>query len=137
MKEIRVKAQASEVDIVTEFLEEELEEMNCSVKKRIQICVAADEIFGNIAMYAYPEGDGDVKISTETDESRIRITFEDSGIPYNPLLAEDPDITLPDDERMPGGLGILIVRQTMDEVLYEYKDGRNILTVVKNLAEEA
>ena len=99
----------------------------------MQIDVAIDELFTNIASYAYaPEtGKATVRIETEEDPRAAVITFIDRGRPYNPLLAEEPDITLSAEERRIGGLGIFIARKTMDDMRYEYRDGQNILRIKK------
>ena len=100
----------------------------------MQIDVAIEEIFVNIAHYAYPEGEGDAVISVGADTAAggVQIVFEDEGIPYDPLKNEDPDITLSAEDRPIGGLGIFMVKKSMDEVSYEYKDGKNRLTIKKS-----
>ena len=100
----------------------------------MQIDVAVEEIFVNIANYAYPSGEGEAVISIEADKDAksVSILFEDQGTPYDPLKNEDPDITLSADERPIGGLGIFMVKKSMDEVSYEYKDGKNRLTISKS-----
>ena len=104
-----------------------------AIKTRMQIDVAIEEIFVNIAHYAYPGGEGNAVIEVEADSSakNVLIVFEDNGIPYNPLEKEDPDISLSADDRPVGGLGIFMVKKTMDGMSYEYKDNRNRLTIVK------
>lgn len=119
---------------VYNFLNENLDSMDCSEKVKTQVLIAAEEIYVNIARYAYKEGGGTaaVEISREEDTGEITIVFTDSGVCYNPLERSDPDITLSADEREIGGLGIYMVRKMMDEVTYQYKDGNNILTIKKN-----
>ena len=89
----------------------------------------------NIAHYAYAPGTGSATIHFEarTDPKRAVITFTDSGIPYDPLSRPDPDVTLSAEERQIGGLGIFMVKKSMDDIWYEYRDGHNVLTIVKNL----
>lgn len=115
------------------FVEEQLEKFDCPMKIIMQMSVAFEEMFVNVAHYAYGEGTGDVLIRTEFEEStrEFRLIFADSGMPFNPLARENPDITLSAEERDIGGLGIFMVKKTMDDVEYEYKDGKNILTLVK------
>ena len=134
MKQIKVKADTAELDNVLSFADTILEELGCSVKAQMQIDIAIEEIFVNIAHYAYPEAEGEAVIYVEPDEgsSSVTITFEDEGIPYDPLKNEDPDITLSADDRPIGGLGIFMVKKSMDEVSYEYKDGKNRLTIKKS-----
>ena len=135
MKQIKVKADTAELDNVLSFADTILEELGCSVKAQMQIDIAIEEIFVNIAHYAYPEAEGEAVIYVEPGEgsSSVTITFEDEGIPYDPLKNEDPDITLSADDRPIGGLGIFMVKKSMDEVSYEYKDGKNRLTIKKNI----
>lgn len=132
MKELTVEAKIENIGRVTEFVKEELLKCGCSKKSLRQINIAIDELFGNIARYAYPKklGTATVKIEVERFVSAI-ITFVDKGIPYNPLEQADPDVTLGAEEREIGGLGIFIVKNSMDDVKYEYKDGQNILTIKK------
>ena len=135
MKQIKVKADTAELDNVLSFADAILEELGCSVKAQMQIDIAIEEIFVNIAHYAYPEAEGEAVIYVEPGEgsSSVTITFEDEGIQYDPLKNEDPDITLSSEERAIGGLGIFMVKKSMDDIAYEYKDGHNILTIKKNL----
>ena len=134
MKQLKVKADVSELDQVLSFADTVLEEMECPAKVQMQIDVAVEEIFVNIAHYAYPSGEGEAVIGIDADKEAksISIRFEDQGTPYDPLQNEDPDITLSADERPIGGLGIYMVKKSMDDVSYEYKDGKNILTIKKN-----
>ena len=135
MKQIKVKADTAELDNVLSFADAILEELGCSVKAQMQIDIAIEEIFVNIAHYAYPEGEGDAVISVGADTAAggVQIVFEDEGIQYDPLQNEDPDITLSAEDRPIGGLGIFMVKKSMDDVSYEYKDGKNRLTIKKNI----
>ena len=134
MKQLKVKADTAELDNVLSFADTILEELGCSVKAQMQIDIAIEEIFVNIAHYAYPEAEGEAVISVEPGEgsSSVTITFEDEGIQYDPLKNEDPDITLSAEDRPIGGLGIFMVKKSMDEVSYEDKDGKNRLTIKKS-----
>ncbi len=135
MKELTLDATIPNIDVVTEFVDTELETLGCSMKTQCQIDVAIDELFSNIANYAYTPktGSATVRVEAENDPLAIIITFIDNGFPYNPLLKEDPDVTLALEDRPVGGLGIFLVKKTMDDVQYEYKDGQNILRIKKNL----
>lgn len=135
MKQLKVNADISELEQVLAFADGILEELACPMKSQMQFDVAIEEIFVNIAHYAYPEGSGEAVIEVETEDAPpvVKITFEDGGIPYNPLEHEDPDITLSSDDRPIGGLGILMVKKIMDDVYYEYKDGKNRLTIIKSI----
>ena len=136
MKSITVEAKIENVDKVTEFVNEVLEDKECPLKVQMQLDVAIDEIFGNIAYYAYGKGSGNATIQIEMEDNppKITLTFIDQGIPYNPLESKDQDITLDIEDREIGGLGIFLVKKTMDELSYEYVDGHNILTMKKELA---
>ena len=135
MKSITVEAKIENVDKVTEFVNEVLEEKDCPLKVQMQLDVAIDEIFGNIAYYAYGKGSGNATIQIEMEDNPPKITliFIDRGIPYNPLENKDPDITLDIEDRNWRTWNFL-VKKTMDELSYEYVDGQNILTMKKELA---
>ncbi len=105
------------------------------MKAKMQIEVAVEEVFINIASYAYAPGKGNavVRVEIPEDPVAVTITFMDHGVPYDPLAREDPDLTIPAEDRQIGGLGVFMVKKTMDDVTYEYKDGKNTLTLKKNL----
>lgn len=131
---IRVEnAAISDIPAVTEFVEAELNKLDCPMKSTIQINVAIDELLSNIVKYGYPKQPGPVTVSViATDDPRgVCIRFEDEGIPYNPLNKEDPDVSLSVEERGIGGLGIFLVKKTMDDIKYAYDNGKNILTIAK------
>lgn len=133
--ELTVKADVSNLDKVQGFIDERLEAAESSMKAQTQIGVAVEEIYVNICHYAYKDkgGEGDATIKMKIDDGVAEIVFEDSGIQYDPLVNEEPDITLSAEEREIGGLGIFITKKTMDEVLYEFKDGKNVLTLRKKI----
>ena len=135
MKELTVDAAVENIEVVTDFVNEELEKLDCPVKARRQIDVAIDELFGNIARYAYsPDvGKATVRFSVEENPLEVTITFIDNGIPFNPLEKSNPDTHLSAEERPIGGLGIFLVRKSMDLVEYEYKNGQNILKIKKKI----
>ncbi len=134
-KQMTVEATVENIELITNFINTELEALDCPMKAQMQIDVAVDELFGNIANYAYnPEtGPATVMIDVEEDPLAVIITFMDHGKPYDPLSRDDPDITLSAEEREIGGLGVFLVKKTMDAVTYEYKDGKNILKIKKNI----
>lgn len=127
---LELPAELASIGIVTDAVNELLDEVGCPIKAVMQIDVAIDEIMSNIALYAY-DGEGSVEVAFEADTDSATIVFSDRGRPYDPLAAEAPDLGKPLDEREPGGLGIFIVRKTMDEISYRHEDGRNVLTVRK------
>ena len=135
MKELTVAATVENIETVTDFVNEQLEALDCPMKAQMQIDIAIDELFGNIAHYAYnPEiGKATVRVEVIEKPLSVTVTFIDNGVPYDPLAKADPDTTLSVEERDIGGLGIYMVKKSMDEITYEYKDGQNILAIKKNL----
>mgnify|MGYP003441732650 FL=1 len=135
MKELTLSATVENIETVTEFVNAQLELMDCPIKAQMQIDIAIDELFGNIAHYAYNTEVGSATVRVEVSEAPLAviITFIDNGVPYDPLGKDDPDITLSAEEREIGGLGIYMVKKSMDEITYEYKDGQNILKIKKNI----
>lgn len=133
MKKIIVAASLDQIDGIQEFVSSEMESVNCPMKQQLQVNIVLDELLSNVVRYAYPDGGGSIEVSCEASESQIAITLIDSGIPYNPLEKEDPDVTLSAEERSIGGLGIFMVKKTMDEIVYSYDNGKNILTVKKTI----
>lgn len=135
MKEITLEAVLENIPVLTDFINAELETVDCSMKAQMQIDVALDEIFSNISRYAYGDDDGIATVRFVFDEqNRIAtICFYDKGVPYNSLDKTDPDVTLPAVERTVGGLGIFLVKKLMDNITYEYRDGTNILCISKKV----
>ena len=135
MKELTVDAAIENIPAVTSFVEEQLEQVGCPMKAMMQINIAIDELFGNIAQYAYTPKTGKATVRVEVTENpmAVVITFIDNGIPYDPLAKADPNVSLPADERQIGGLGIFMVKKSMDEINYEYKNGQTILTIKKHI----
>ena len=135
MKELEIEALVDNLTDVLAFVDEQLEAVDCPMKIQMQIDVAVEEIFVNIANYAYGTETGKAMLRVEIlpDPPSVDITFIDNGIPYDPLAKADPDITLSAEERPIGGLGIFMVKKSMDDVRYEYLDGHNILTLKKGL----
>ena len=133
MTTMTVPAELDNLDEVIDFINGELEANDCPMKTQIQIDIAVEEIFVNIAHYAYPSqiNDAVVGCSFEENPRAVKISFIDTGTPYNPLEKEDPDVTLSVEERQVGGLGIYMVKKSMDEVSYEHNDGHNIFHIKK------
>ena len=128
-------AKTESLNEVLGFVEETLEGFACPMKIQMAICVAIEEVFVNVAHYAYPEGDGDMTLHIGFEEESRAITFRmtDKGVPFDPLKKPDPDITLSAEEREIGGLGIFIAKKTMDSLHYAYENGENILTMIKKI----
>lgn len=135
MKELKVKADRKNLLKVQKFIDGQLESAGCSMATQLAIDVAVEEIFVNIASYAYDGKTGTVtvRIAIHKEPLSAEIIFIDSGSRYDPLAKPDPDVTLSAKERRKGGLGIFMVKNTMDDMRYEYKDGKNVLTLIKNL----
>ena len=117
------------------FVDQTLESYECPMKIQTAVCVAIEEVFVNVAHYAYGEGGGNLTLSIGFDTESRKITFRmtDKGVPFDPLKKPDPDITLSAEDRELGGLGIFIAKKTMDTVTYAYKNGENILTMIKKI----
>lgn len=133
--ELEIEALTDNLQTVLDFVDGHLEKMGASMKAQMQLDVAVEELFVNIAHYAYAPDTGMAVIHVEEfdEKHQISITFTDQGKPYNPLEKPDPDVTLSADEREIGGLGIFMVKKSMDDMRYEYKDGQNTLTITKSL----
>ena len=133
MAEITVPARVDCLNTVLDFIESAARDAEIDGKQRNNIKIAVEEIFVNIASYAYPSGEGDVTVSLPRNPDKLVMEFRDSGTPYNPLAKADPDTSLSAGEREIGGLGIFMVRKMMDDVKYRYEDGKNILTIEKHI----
>ena len=128
-------AKTESLNDVLGFVEETLESFECPMKIQMAICVAIEEVFVNVARYAYPDSEGDMTLHISFDDQTRNVTFimSDKGIPFDPLKKPDPDITLSAEEREIGGLGIFITKKTMDSVTYAYENNENILTMIKKI----
>lgn len=133
--ELNIEAKTENLDQVLAFVDGHLEAQDCPMKTQMQIDLAVEELFVNIANYAYQPviGTATVRVEVLKDPLSVVITFIDQGVPYDPLAKEDPDVTLLAEERQIGGLGIYMVKKSMDEISYEYKNGQNILHIKKNI----
>ena len=133
-REMTIEATVSNLDPVLDFVNAHLEEAGCGMKEQMQLDVAVEEIYVNIAHYAYSPQTGVAKISVDIDKDKrqIAIGFRDSGMEFDPLAKPDPDTTLSAEERQIGGLGIYMVKKSMDDVTYSRENGENILTLYKN-----
>lgn len=135
MKKLTIDATVENLDEVLAFVDAELEAADCPLKTQMQIDVAVEEIFVNIAHYAYAPDTGKavIGVAVSGDPAIAKITFSDTGMPYNPMEKEDPDVTLSAEEREIGGLGIFMVKKSMDTMDYEYRNGQNLLTMTKRI----
>ena len=132
---ITLDAIVDNLPAVLSFVDEALEEQACPMRIQMEVDVAVEELFVNVAHYAYGDQVGQVSIDLnfEDDSKTVMIRFSDSGMPYNPLDRDDPDITLPAEKREVGGLGIYMVKKSMDDFTYEYSGGMNHTTIRKRL----
>ena len=132
---ITLPAAVENIGKITAFVEGKLEERDCPLKKTMEISMAVDEVMANVAMYAYAPGTGDVTVQFGFEEASrtASVTFIDGGVAFDPLAKEDPDVTLPAEQRKIGGLGIFLVKKTMDEVTYKREDNKNVLCIRKKI----
>ena len=130
---LTVDAKGQNMQRVIEFVDSYLDKHDCSERTKMHLDLAVEEIFVNIANYAYKGREGKASITVDEQDGYISITFEDNGVPYDPLKKPDPDITLSAQDRQIGGLGIYLVKKNMDEVEYKYENNKNILTITKKI----
>lgn len=137
MTELVVDAKTENLEQVLDFVNGRLEEADCPMKVQVQMDIAVEEIFVNIAHYAYQGtvGKAAVHVRIQKEPAVVEIIFKDEGTPYNPLEKKDPDVTLSAEDRQIGGLGIYMVKKSMDDVSYDYKDGQNIFRIQKSWTE--
>ena len=133
IKKLIIPADIDKLSDVTDFVNAVLEENDCTIKAQMQIEVALEELYVNIAHYAYPDKKGEAEIDVSVADGYVTITLIDSGIPYDPLAKPDPDVTLSAEKRQIGGLGIFMSKKLMDKISYEYSDAKNKLTVKKKI----
>ncbi|MBU4540809.1 MAG: ATP-binding protein [Firmicutes bacterium] len=133
MKKLIVDASTKNLPEILEFIDAELEAVGAGMKMIFQVDLAVEEIYTNIAHYAYAPDEGEVIIQFDAygNPPLVEIQFIDYGKSFNPLDNPDPDITLTAEERQIGGLGVLMVKKTMDEVDYRFEESKNILSIKK------
>ena len=136
MKSLTVPARIDQLDAVLDFIGPELEAHNCPPKAIARLAIAAEEIFVNIARYAYAprEGEATIEISVVGEPPVAVLRFLDRGIAYNPLDKPDPDVTLSAENREVGGLGVFMAKNIVDSIHYAHEEDRNVLTLTKALA---
>ncbi len=133
MKELIVDALNENLPEVMSFLDESLEAFGCPLKARMQLDLAVEELFVNVANYAYAPQTGKAEIEIDLAGEIVTIAMKDAGVPYNPFAREDPDTTLSADERQIGGLGVFLVKKNTDAADYRFEDGKNIVTIQKKI----
>lgn len=133
-RELNLEATVDNLDTVIEFVDGEIEDIGGDMKTQLEIEMAVEELFSNIANYAYKPrvGVATVRVEVLRDPLSVVITFIDQGKPYDPLAKEDPDLDQTASQTV-GGLGIFMVKKSMDHIAYEYIDGQNVLTIRKNI----
>ena len=134
-KELCIDAKVENLPAVNDFVAGMLAPLDCPMKLQLQLDLVVEEIFVNIASYAYGEVGGKVLLRGRIYDNPqgLELAFCDEGVPYDPLQKEDPDPDTPLMDRGVGGWGIFLVRKNVDDISYEYKDGKNILTIRKNI----
>ena len=133
MQELIIEAKIENLDKVNEFVHNSISDLQFTKKSVMQLDLIVEEIFINIASYAYAPKTGLVKILSDVKDEFVSLTFIDSGVPYNPLEQSDPDINLSAEERDIGGLGIFLTKSLVDDISYRYVDGQNVLQLTKSL----
>ena len=135
MKELNIEAVLDNIDPVMDFVNEQIGSLDLGMKTQMEIEMAVEEVFSNIARYAYHTGTGPATVRVEVQQEipAVVLTFIDNGMPYDPLAKEDPDMKKMAESREVGGLGIFMVKKSMDSVEYEYREGQNILRVLKKI----
>ena len=135
---IKLTATVDNLDKLLDWLDDLLFQCGFDGSSKVQLDIAVEEIYINISNYAYDTGEGDALVSFDavTEPLQVTITFEDHGKHYDPLAHKDPDVDLPISKRTIGGLGIYMTKQYVDEASYEYKDGKNILKLVKKYTKD-
>ena len=130
---LRVPAKLEGMDVILAFVSYLLDINGCSTRTRTQLRIAIEELYVNVTLYAYPDGDGWAEIRGSIEDGVATFALIDGGRPFDPLAKEDPDTMLSGEDREIGGLGIFMVKNTMDEMTYEYRDGCNRLMMRKRL----
>ncbi len=138
MKECVLEAKIDNIYKLADFLEEQLSKLKVSMAEDMKINLVMEELFVNIANYAYAPKTGICTIRAEVfpEENAIALTFIDRGIPFNPLKRKDPDVTLSAKERRVGGLGIYMAKREVDEIIYRREGGQNILWLKKRFGKQ-
>ena len=132
-KVLRIPAALEDMDEVLDFVGSVLNAHGCAPQTLAQLRMAMEELYVNVAHYAYPSGDGWAEIRGSVEDGVATFRLIDGGTPFDPLAKPDPNVLLSGEERQIGGLGIYMVKNMVDEVEYEYRDGCNQLTLRKKL----
>jgi len=133
LKQFKSKAVMNQFEQFIGFVEDALGSVGMAQKNIFSLMTVSEEIIVNIIHYAYDEKPGDLEIIFEGDEQNVRLTFIDKGTPFNPLTQSQVDTSLKAHEREIGGLGIHMIKSMTDRMMYDYKEGKNILTIEKQI----
>lgn len=133
---VKLAAKKENLSLVNEAVQAAADKLDFDKKSKRFLAVACDEIFSNIAKYAYPQGAGYVEITVQAEDGELMLSFSDTGIPFNPLKVQGTDLSVPPDQRPVGQMGIQIVRELAKSISYTNKDGLNVLTVIFVKAKE-
>lgn len=132
MQELNVPASEDQISIISEFIADLMAASGFDLQKMFEVQLAVEEACTNIALYAYPNSDGGISIAAKINNDRLELVIADKGEPFDPI-ARITSISNADVEHRPiGGLGIALIKASVDELSYEFKDGKNILRLVKN-----
>ncbi len=134
-KEIHIKNQVGELEHVAQFIEEISEELGLDMELQMNLNLVMEEMVSNVIFYAYPEGtDASIGLVAESDGKELTFVLSDRGREFDPTLKEDADVDVnPIDREGLGGMGIFIVKNIMNEVTYQRLEGKNLLTMKKEI----
>lgn len=134
MRESRTyEASVENLSPAMDFFSDGLTEAGVSLKSIMQLQIAFEELFVNVANYAYPDKNGKVTVSFDFSDNTAEIEISDAGIPFNPLAKPDPDLAETLEKREPGGLGVFMAKELTDEQFYVREDGMNKITIRKRM----
>ncbi|MBR1410583.1 MAG: ATP-binding protein [Prevotella sp.] len=133
-KEIKIKNQIGELEKVNAFIEQIGEELNLDMELQMNLNLVMEEMVSNVIFYAYPEGKtADIELSAESKGHELTFVLSDKGREFDPTLKEDADTNIDPMDREIGGMGIYIVKNIMNEVTYQRLEGKNLLTMKKDI----
>lgn len=133
-RDLTFKNEEQELSRVAEFMETVCDELQLDMHVAMKLQVAMEEMVTNVIFYAYPKGtSADITLTAESDGQELTFVLSDTGKPFDPTAKEDADLDVNPMDREQGGMGILIVKNIMNEVSYQRLEGRNLLTMKKDI----
>jgi serine/threonine-protein kinase RsbW len=136
-KELRIKNQMSELEKVSQFIDEIGEELGLSMELIMNLNLVMEEMVVNVISYAYPEGtDAEIELLAKSDANELTLVLSDQGKEFDPTKKKDSDMSVNPAERELGGMGIYIVKNLMNKVTYQRLEGRNLLTMTKSINDQ-